>query len=75
MLIKELKNIPVVSSEFNDLEAALIDFRNFKGNQVLQLSHLIQFLSIPSADRDEFLQIYETSTISVSNRYVRQQLN
>lgn len=75
MLIEEQKNIPVASAEFENLDAALAVFRNFKNSQILQLSHFVHFLSVSSAERSEFFLYFENDYNVVGGRYVRNKLN
>ena len=68
-MIKEGKNIPVSAPQFTDMADVLDKFRIFKNEPTLQQSHLLIFLSVPSAERTGFYETFTATIEVIKNRF------
>lgn len=74
MIIKEPHNVPVASPQIQDMAAALVLFRTFRGEPLHTMAHLLAFLAAPSAEREAFLGLFATEVVIMNNRYAKQTL-
>ena len=75
MILNETNNLPIATPQINDMPGALNRFRDFKGNDTLQMSHLITFLQTISPDRDAFFKTFNNQPVVISARYIIQILS
>lgn len=75
MILTINKNTPVTAPQFNDMDAALALYRTFRNDQLLTMSNFFKFITIASADRDEFLKIFKPTVIVRNNIYVKVNYN
>ena len=65
MILKQDQNTPVLAPQFSDMNAALTAYRTFSGREVCTMLNFVNFITQPSAQRDEFLEAF-TTTITES---------
>lgn len=75
MIIKATENTAICAPAFDDLTATLVKYRTFMGENLLQLSDLISFLTSPSPERDLFLAELTLTVSSVDGAYLIQKYN
>lgn len=75
MILTEKDNAPALTHSCDDIVALLPRFKEFKGNDSLQLSDLIDFLLKPSPERAEFYYLCDKEISMISNRAMMQKLN
>ncbi|HLP05096.1 MAG TPA: hypothetical protein VK152_06680 [Paludibacter sp.] len=74
MIVKETNNIPVSAAQIQDMNAALVLFRTFRNEPGYQMSHLVTFLSEPSAERDAFYDLFTSEIVVIKSRYANHYL-
>ena len=72
MILKPNHNTPVAAPQFSNMTAALAIYRTFMDNEVLQMSHLVTFVTSPSPEREEFLQLFTVEYRTMNNKYIKQ---
>jgi len=72
MILKQNQNTPVAAPQFNDLTAVLEIYRTYRGNYILQISQLVDFVTSPSPEREEFLTLLNVEFRTMNNKYIKQ---
>jgi len=58
MILIKKENTPVTSPQFADMDAALVVYKTFTGNNSASMAGFVLFLSAPSVERTEFLKLF-----------------
>ena len=70
MILQQKKNTPVTSPQFADMTAALAIYRTFTGEADASMDLFVEFLCVPGADRDSFLNLFGSSATD-SELYIK----
>lgn len=69
MIIQEKNNCPAAAPEIHDIAGLLPAYRTYSQNPGATLPKLVEFLTTPSFERDEFLSSMPSENYVVNNRY------
>ena len=72
MILRTNHNTPVAAPQFSNMTAILAVYCRFMDNSVLQLSDLVTFVTSPSPEREEFLQLLTVECRTMNNKYIKQ---
>jgi len=68
-MIKQPKNTPVSAPQFSNMDVVLDKFRTFRDEPAMQMQHLVDFLSVPGADRTAFFELFTLNVEVISSRF------
>jgi len=71
MILQQHKNIAITAPQFMDMVSALVSYRSFKNDYTLTMANFISFITQPSADRANFLELFNASVIIRNNSYAK----
>jgi len=71
MILKQQHNTPVTAPQFDNMTGALLKYRNFRDDQIIGMADFLKFVTMPSSDRDEFLNLFVGEVVVRNNMYVK----